>query len=321
MNDVIKYLIKSLSNSSQTLKKKGVLINKPWTLIDENGEIQKLIFKNNYELILSKNGIVKKGSWEYYPEAKSLLIDRVYDKILLNEQFVDENVLILKKDGTSNDFFALSNENTIPDYNIPKYLNKLNNIEFNIKEQKLLGGNIMQIYFAKNSTHLDDYIGHEVRQIDYKYFISNIADGCYLTENKELSYHIENGIIKDVCRNLSVQLKNNHTVEIENGAIGSVYNYKNKRITINGKPVPNTRLTDNNDFIYEIQESKIAKILTVVEYKLKVGYTIKVEQNNLQYISSGDEIIDSYPVFPIPDGKYRIKGQLRKIKVRNSIIQ
>jgi hypothetical protein len=54
MNEVLQHLIKSLSTYSQTLKKKGVFINKPWTLIDEGGEIQKPIFKNNYELILSK---------------------------------------------------------------------------------------------------------------------------------------------------------------------------------------------------------------------------------------------------------------------------
>lgn len=174
---------------------------------------------------------------------------------MLNEQFIDENVLILKKDGTSNDFFALSNENTIPVYNIPKNLNDLNNIEFKIKETKILGGNIMQVYFANNIVHPFDYIGNEVKQIDNKYHISNIPDGCYFTDNIKLSFKIENGVIKNVHKNLSIQLTNNHVIEIEDGTTVSAFDNKNKRITINGRPVPDTRLTDNDDFIYEYSQN------------------------------------------------------------------
>ena len=134
MNDILRYFTNTLSNKTLSLKKKGLLIEKPWTLIDDDGEIQKLIFKRDKGLILSKNGIVSEGNWDYYPEAKALLIDRQTDKLLLKEQFIDNNVLILKKDGTTNDFFALANENTLPDLNIPEYLNSLKIKEFKIKE-------------------------------------------------------------------------------------------------------------------------------------------------------------------------------------------
>jgi len=76
MNEFLKYFTNSLSNKSLSLKKKGVLIDKPWTLIDDDGEIQKLIFKKDKGLILSKNGVATEGHWDYYPEAKALLIDR-----------------------------------------------------------------------------------------------------------------------------------------------------------------------------------------------------------------------------------------------------
>ena len=90
-------------------------MDKPWALIDSDLEIQKLIFKKNNELILSKDGQVKIGKWDYFPEAKSLLIDREEDKILCNEAFIDDAVLVLKMDGTSNNYFVLANENIIPD--------------------------------------------------------------------------------------------------------------------------------------------------------------------------------------------------------------
>src|SRR5690554_439305 len=96
MNEILRYFTNSLSNKTLSLKKKGVLIEKPWTLIDDDGEIQKLIFKRDKGLILSKNGVVSEGNWDYYPEARALLIDRQTDKLLLKEQFIDNNVLILK---------------------------------------------------------------------------------------------------------------------------------------------------------------------------------------------------------------------------------
>ena len=64
---------------------------------------------------MSKDGQVNMGKWDYLPEAKSLLIDRGKDTILCNEGFIDEAVMILKMDGTNNNFFVLANENIVPD--------------------------------------------------------------------------------------------------------------------------------------------------------------------------------------------------------------
>jgi len=320
MNDLLRYFVKSLAVSTASLKKKGILIEKPWALIDDDGEIQKLIFKRDKGLVLSKNGKVEEGSWDYYPEAKALLIDRVKDKILLKEQFIDDNVLILKKDGTDNDFFALANENTLPDYNIPKYLNSLKCKEFKIKEIKLLNGNIIQIYNATNISYHTDYYGHITGQVDSNYYTLDLPDGAYLTENRKLTLYVKNGKIAKVKKNLIQDLKNGNSVEIEGGLTGYIYYNKNKKITINGKPIPDIRITDNRNFIYEIKESRITEILIVNEYELNNGAKIKVEQKDFSKIRKGDSIVDSNPVFPLPDGLYKIKGKWRKIKVENSII-
>lgn len=112
----------TLKNLNRSIKKKSILINKPWALIDDEMEIQKLIFKKDGSLILSRNGSVSDGSWEYLPEAKSLIIDRGTDKLLCNDIYVDENVILLKLDGTNNHFFALANQNSLPDLNVAKYL-------------------------------------------------------------------------------------------------------------------------------------------------------------------------------------------------------
>jgi len=115
MNTILKYYVKQLSSFSKSLEKKALFVDKPWAMIDEEFEMQKLIFKNNQELIMSKNGKVQMGRWEYLAEARCLLIDRGKDKILCQEGFIEEGVLILKLDGTEGRFFALANENIIPD--------------------------------------------------------------------------------------------------------------------------------------------------------------------------------------------------------------
>ena len=100
----IKNVVKQLKKYSATLEKTSIFIDKPWALIDDEFEMQKLIFKKNKELILSKNGQVQIGKWDYFPEAKSLLIDRGTDKILCNEAYIDNGVMILVLDGVKFNF-------------------------------------------------------------------------------------------------------------------------------------------------------------------------------------------------------------------------
>ncbi len=320
MNDILKYFAKSLSLSTLSLKKKGILIEKPWALIDDDGEIQKLIFKRDKELILSKNGKVTIGSWDYFPDAKALLIDRVEDKILLKEQFIDSNVLILKKDGTENDFFALANENTLPDYNIPRYLNSLKCKEFYIEERKLLNGKILQIYYGKSTRFPWDYLGLSIEQIDPNYNAIELSDGAYMTENKKLTFYVRNKRVNLVRRNVLKELIDGSTFEIENGNRENVITNINLKVTENGRPIPTSRLIDKHNVIYEIRESVIAEMYFINNYELKDGLKIRIEQKDDAKIRKGDKIVESTPVYPLPDGKYSIKGSFKKIKVINNVI-
>ena len=145
MKIFLKSIVNQLKNYSATLDKTSILIDKPWALIDDEFELQKLIFKKDKELILSKNGQVQIGKWDYFPEAKSLLIDRNTDKILCNEAFIDNGVLILKLDGTENRFFMLANENLVPDLDGKKYLNNLRRQKLRIAEMNLSDGRILEI--------------------------------------------------------------------------------------------------------------------------------------------------------------------------------
>ena len=51
MKVYLKSIVKQLKNYSSTLDKTSILIDKPWALIDDEFETQKLIFKKDKELI------------------------------------------------------------------------------------------------------------------------------------------------------------------------------------------------------------------------------------------------------------------------------
>lgn len=125
LKNYIENLIPRLKKFSASLDKKEIFIDKPWIFVDEDDNLQKFIFRRNGELLMSLNGKVTSGKWEYIPIAKSLLIDRVSDKILLNQSFIDPAVMILKMDGSNGNNFILANEELIPSLNVDEYLKKL----------------------------------------------------------------------------------------------------------------------------------------------------------------------------------------------------
>jgi len=195
-------IITQLINYSDTLNKTSILIDKPWALIDEESEIQKLIFKKNKELILSKNGSVQIGKWDYFPEAKSLLIDRVTDTILCNEVFIDKGALVLKLDGTESKFFILANENIIPDLDIFNYLKGIRNQMLSITEKILLDGRTLEIHLDSEwqVINLRNSVTIENKNVpDGKYKFENLTRKEYNKEKCQFQYYeIKNGSIHKI---------------------------------------------------------------------------------------------------------------------------
>jgi len=180
MKYYLKSIVKQLQNYSASLDKTSILIDKPWAMIDEEFEMQKLIFKKNKELVLSKNGKVQIGKWDYFPEAKSLLIDRNTDKILCNEAFIDKGVLILRLDGTDNQFFMLANENIVPDLDAIGYLKNLRYQKLKILPTYLVDGRTLEVQRANEYDNLYDCHGFPVT-IDAE----AVQDGKYQISKRE----------------------------------------------------------------------------------------------------------------------------------------
>lgn len=188
MKIYLKSIVKQLRNYSATLDKTSILIDKPWALIDEEFEMQKLIFKKDKELILSKNGQVQIGKWDYFPEAKSLLIDRNSDKILCNEAFIDKGVMVLRLDGTDSRFFILANENVVPDLDANRYLKELRYQKLKIAETKLIDGRILEV--QREEEWQEPQIGNPVTQE-----AEQIEDGKYQLAKQNQYFEVKKGRI------------------------------------------------------------------------------------------------------------------------------
>lgn len=125
LQDLIKDLQSSLKNYSHGLANKNLLVDIPWTMVDGDLNLQRLIFRKDNSLYIVKEGEIQESTWEYLPAMNSLVITIGGKKILMNEVFSDGKALILKKDGVSMDFLSFANQNELPDLNLISHLNSL----------------------------------------------------------------------------------------------------------------------------------------------------------------------------------------------------
>lgn len=109
MQTFIADIIPKLQKFSQKLDDLTLLTNQHWVVLDELTKAKNVyIFRSNNELLISSNGKVEKGRWEYLGN-NSLLIDRKDDSFLFKHGFFDENVMALKIDGKE-EYAILVNE-------------------------------------------------------------------------------------------------------------------------------------------------------------------------------------------------------------------
>lgn len=250
MKAYLQHIVTDLKNFSKSLDTKSILVDKPWALIDSDFEVQKLIFKKNNELILSKDGQVVIGSWDYLPEARSILIDRGKDKILCNEAFINGAVMILKMDGTKDNFFILANENIIPDLDAYKYLKKLRYMNLNIITGKLPDGNTLEV--IRNIGESEIKVGNKVTiEAD------EINDGIYKIENTVVKYLIKNSRILEIIYEVPYKTKDGIEIMVEQKSRD--YYKKGENVWINNSKAPDGRYKIVNSNNMVVKDGKILK--------------------------------------------------------------
>jgi hypothetical protein len=109
MRTYISDIIPRIQKFSQKLDNLTLLTNQHWVVIDDNDNTKNVyIFRQNNELLISKNGKVDKAKWEYLGH-NSLLIDLKDESYLFKHGFFDENILALKID-SKDEYAFLVNE-------------------------------------------------------------------------------------------------------------------------------------------------------------------------------------------------------------------
>jgi hypothetical protein len=248
--NIYKYAINELQQFSRSLTKTSLLINKPWTIVDEDSEVQKLIFKKDKSLIISKNGEVVIGKWDYLPEAKCILIDRGRDKILCKEGFVDEGLLILLKDGTDNQFFTLVNENIVHSLDPFEYIQNLRTQHLHIKFAKLPNGKNLGVYLDYSNSLVN--LGCKV-EVD----MVNASDGLYKPLNSNKEYEVENSRIAKIFHITTYKSKSGETIILKQRDQYSIS--KGDYVFINEEPAPSGKYKMENSPNFRVENGIIAK--------------------------------------------------------------
>jgi hypothetical protein len=113
-------IIPKIQRFSQRLDDLTKLTNQHWVSLGDINESKRVfIFRSNNQLLISENGIVEKGSWEYLGN-QSLLLETKAMSYLLKHGFFDDSVIALKLD-SSNSYALFVNET--------KYYGELNTVE------------------------------------------------------------------------------------------------------------------------------------------------------------------------------------------------
>ena len=132
----------------------------------------------------------------YLPQ-KSLRIDTGSKKLLLNQDFIDPAVMILRKDGLKSDNLILANENLLPDMDVVKYLKKLFYQNHRVAISKLSSGQTLELH------HYDGYIGNNKVSIESE----PLTDCTVETADLKKRYVIQNGRISKVLVKREYQTK------------------------------------------------------------------------------------------------------------------
>jgi hypothetical protein len=208
MKTYLQDIINRLSQFSEKLDNTTLFIDKPWVLIDAESNYHKYIFKRDGQLVMSLNGQVQLGKWEYLTGAKSILIDRIKDKILLNQSFFDSAVMVLRIDGTNNDLFILANETIIPDLDVKKYIQSVTYRKFNVITGRLENGKTLEIYRGSSEAPL---------QIGMKATIDGEQpdDGKYKSQSTGRYYEIRNGKLFRITHPVKYQTVHGVSIVIE----------------------------------------------------------------------------------------------------------
>lgn len=177
MKTFIADIFPKIQNYSQKLDDLTILANKHWVSIDNITTNKTVyIFRNNSELLISRNGKVEKAKWEYLGN-KSLLIEIKEECHLFKHGFFDQNILALKID-SKEEYAVFVNENNFDESlnSIEKVLHQLNEKYLDLKSNSKTQSNIPNKYdeYPPKLTIEEQNVTNKQSEIEERQFITRL---------------------------------------------------------------------------------------------------------------------------------------------------
>lgn len=249
MKNIYSHALEELQNYGKSLSKKAFLTGKTWVSIDEDQEIKTIIFRKNKELLISINGVMKKGKWDYLSKTKSLLLEIGDNIILCKEGFLDDAVLVLRKDGVNGIFYAFANEDLIPDLNIKRYLNSLKYKSMGLIVEKEKDGRMLEIHPVQKKSAIIS-IGSKVSQN-----LIVVADGNYLLQDSILEVEVENSYIKNIVYHHQYETRQGQIIHIEQ--LNSDDYEEGDKVLLYNRPAPDGKYGPKGGFAFTVKDGLI----------------------------------------------------------------
>ena len=195
MRTFIADIIPKIQKFSKRLDDLTKLTNQHWVSLGEINQAKRVyIFRANNQLLISDNGIVEKGSWEYLGN-NSLLLDTKNESYLLKHGFFDENIIALKLDSTNSYAFFVNESkyngelNDITDvleFLEDKYLkSKVRSTGLGSTQERKINENAKFEYIIINEKEYRTLFGS--KYVEYKI---QFSDGCEGSVYQDLSKKI-----------------------------------------------------------------------------------------------------------------------------------
>ena len=245
-------VIPKIQAFSKKLDDTTILMNQHWVSVNEIESSKTVfIFRSNSQLLISENGRVERGKWEYL-NSNCVIIDRQNESYLFKHGFLDDSVLALKVDGTET--YALFVNET-------KYGKEINNVadlgkflesKYLTERYKDLGGN-RRTSNSLNDERLGSYNlidGSELVFYATNSIQVNIIEGCkallngtkpkdglYKSSNKR--FEIANGLLVNEFFIVECKQSDGAVVEFDAHRMHGVTN--GSRVWIDNYPAPNGR--------------------------------------------------------------------------------
>ena len=120
---------------SENLDVKTILCNKSWLIFNDTGDKELYIFQENGSLIVSINGKVTNGTWQYISTNKSIILSFKGQAYMLHPSFFDKTIFALQQDGTNRYAFMIDEQQSQSFQ--PKSLTELSAYFKNIERKKV----------------------------------------------------------------------------------------------------------------------------------------------------------------------------------------